>query len=340
MQPLIARLAAGHELSPSELEHAIESLVSPDVEEIAKADFLTILRKKGETAGEIAGLARALLLRAVDPLLDRARLAGPVLDLCGTGGDRSDLFNVSTTCMFVVAAAGAVVVKHGNRAITSQAGGADVLEALGVRIDLPPPELKRCLEIHGLGFFFAPIYHPAFKAIAPVRRRLAAEGITTVFNLLGPLLNPAAPDYQLIGLYSREALPRYAEALQQLGRTRAWVIHGAGLDELTTCGLNEVVEIAGDGRRSFTVNPAEHGFPAASHDALRGGDRTANAAILLGILDGTITGPKRELVVLNSGAALHVAGLAGDLQAGFALAREQLESGRALAKLRALQVFA
>ncbi len=339
MQQLIERLTQGHELSPDELETAIAGLVSSEVEEGAKAEFLTRLRAKGETAGEIAGFARALLARAVDPMLDRSRLPGPLLDLCGTGGDRADLFNVSTTSMFVVAAAGAVVVKHGNRAITSQCGGADVLEALGVRIDLPPEDFKRCVEQTGLGFLFAPHYHPAFKTIAPVRKRLAGQGITTVFNMLGPLLNPAVPEFQIIGLFARDAMPRYAEALAQLGRARAWVVHGEGLDELTTTGVNEVQEIAAGERRAFALDPAEYGLPRASLEELRGADREQNAAILQGILEGEITGPKRDIVLLNSAAALHVAGLAGDLAASLELAREQLESGAALKKLRALQGF-
>jgi anthranilate phosphoribosyltransferase len=339
MHHLIEHLRDGQELSPGELDFAVAQLVGTDVADEAKAEFLVALRQKGETAGEIAGFATALLARAVDPMLDRATAPGPLVDVCGTGGDRCDLFNVSTTSMFVVAAAGATVVKHGNRAITSQCGGADVLEALGVRIDLPPSDFRRCVAETGLGFLFAPHYHPAFKAITPVRKRLAAQGIPTIFNLLGPLLNPAVPEFQVIGLFARESMSRYAEALAKLGRTRAWVVHGEGLDELTTAGVNEVHEVSGAGTRTFTLDPRDLGLPRVTLDDLRGGSRTENAAILEGILTGQITGPKRELVVLNSGAALHVAGVSSDLASGLKLAEERIDDGSALAKLRALQAF-
>ena len=239
----------------------------------------------------------------------------------------------------MLAAGGVVVVKHGNRAVTSKCGGADVLEALGVRIDLPPAELRRCVETLGLGFVFAPAYHPAFKAIGPARKALAEQGIATIFNLLGPLLNPARPAFQLVGIYSRDLLPKYAKALAALGRTRAWAVHGAGLDELSISDPSDVVEVIAGAARAFSVNPRDLGIAAAPLEELRGGDRACNAAILVGILDGTIRGAKRDLVALNAAAGFVVAGIAADLARGFALAQEQLESGRALAKLRQLQGF-
>lgn len=339
MQILIAHLEKGGDLSAAEIGHAVAGLLATDVTDGTKAAFLKALRVKGETAAEIAAFVQALLARAVDPGLDDASLPGPMVDVCGTGGDKLGLFNVSTTVMFVLAAGGACVVKHGNRAITSQSGGADVLEELGVHIELPPADLRRCVETHGLGFVFAPAYHPAFKAIGPVRKALAAEGIPTIFNLLGPLLNPARPPYQLVGIFSPVLLPKYAEALALLARSRAWAVHGSGMDELSLTGPSAVCEVADGLVREFTLNPAELGLAPCELDVLRGGDRHANAAILTGILDGTDRGPRRDLVLLNAAAGFVITGLASDLPSGFDLARAQIESGRALAKLRALQAF-
>ncbi len=340
MYELVAHLENGGDLNAEQVGHGVAELLSAEVPDAAKADFLKALRAKGETAAEIAAFVQALLARAVDPALDPARLPGPMLDVCGTGGDQLHLFNVSTTVMFVLAAGGACVVKHGNRAITSHCGGADVLEELGVRLELPPADLRRCVETHGLGFLFAPAYHPAFKAIGPVRRALAAEGIPTIFNLLGPLLNPARPAYQLVGIFSPVLLPKYAEALALLARARAWAVHGSGMDELSLAGPSAVCEVA-DGRvREFTLDPAELGLAPCAVEALRGGDRRENAAILTGILDGTDTGPRRDIVLLNAAAGFVITGLAASLPAGLDRARVEVESGRALGRLRALQGFA
>jgi anthranilate phosphoribosyltransferase len=232
-----------------------------------------------------------------------------------------------------------VVVKHGNRAITSACGGADVLEQLGVRIDLPPAQLRLALETIGCGFLFAPAYHPAFKAIAPVRKQLAAQGIPTIFNMLGPLLNPAQPRRQLVGIFSRTLLGKYAEALAALGRERAWAVHGDGTDELSTTGANDIREVTAEGIRDFTVEPESVGLGRADLADLRGNDRVENARLLTTILDGSEAGPKRDIVLLNAAAAFVISGLAADLPAGLALAREQIASGRAAEKLRALQAF-
>lgn len=337
LQELTGQLQAGRDLAAHEVEAAVGQLVSEAVADGDKAAFLKALREKVETAAEIAAFARAMLGRALDPQIDPAALPGPMLDVCGTGGDKLELFNVSTTSMFVLAAGGVCVVKHGNRAITSKCGGADVLEELGVPIELPPERLRRCVETHGLGFIFAPAYHPAFKAIVPVRKALAAEGIPTVFNLLGPLLNPARPAHQLVGVFSPLLLPKYAESLAGLDRARAWAVHGSGMDELSLTGPSLVHEVRAGVIREFEVNPRDLDLCPCHVMSLRGGDRAENAAILRAILDGSDTGPKRDMVLLNAAAGFVVAGLAPDLPAGLALAREQIASGRALAKLEALR---
>jgi len=339
MDDLIGELKAGRELDPAQVDQAVTALTSLETGDSAKADFLQALRAKGETAREIAGFVQALLARAVDPGLDLEKLPGPVIDICGTGGDKLELFNISTTAMFVLAAGGACVVKHGNRAITSKCGGADVLEELGIKIELAPADLRRCLEAHGLGFVFAPAYHPAFKVIGPVRKALAAQGVPTIFNLLGPLLNPARPPYQLVGIFSPVLLPKYAEALSILGRARAWAVHGRGMDELSLSGPNMVLELADGLVRERTVDPASLGLGACEIDELRGGGCAENAAILTAILDGRERGPKRDIVLFNAAAGFVITGLAPDLAAGLALGREQIASGRALEKLRELQRF-
>jgi anthranilate phosphoribosyltransferase len=337
MQVLIADLQSSADLNADQVEQAVSQLVSADVDNQHKADFLKALRNKGETASEIAAFARSMLARAIDPGIDPARVSGPILDVCGTGGDKLELFNVSTAVMFVLAAGGVVIVKHGNRAITSKCGGADVLEELGVTLELPPEKLRACVERHGLGFVFAPAYHPAFRAIVPVRRALAAEGIPTVFNLLGPLLNPARPSYQLVGIFSPVLLPKYAEALAVLGRARAWAVHGSGMDELSLCGSTEVREVIDGSVKEFRIDPRDIGLRFCVIEDLRGGDCTQNARILLDILEGSDRGPRRDLVLLNAAAGFVITGLAPDLAAAYDLAREQITSGRARAKLDALR---
>ena len=290
----------------------------------------------------------AFLERAIDPGLDPATLPGPAIDVCGTGGDRLDLFNVSTTAMFVLAAGGAAVVKHGNRSVTSRCGGADVLEALGVPVELPPDALRRCMASAGCAFLFAPRYHPAFKIVAPIRKALAAEGVPTVFNLLGPLLNPARPECQLAGIFSEAALPKYASVLHRLGRRRAWAVHGiaangAGMDEVSSMGPTRIhpVENGEIGAPwALSVETLERlGIAPPRLEDLRGGSLEENARITEGILDGSLRGPKRDLVLLNAAAGFVVAGLAADLPDAFALARSQIDSGEALARLNALRRF-
>jgi anthranilate phosphoribosyltransferase len=344
MKVLIEKLRAGIDLSPEEISYGVAVLLSPTASNELKAQFLTALHQKGESAEEIAGFVRQLVDRAIDPGLEPEKLPGPMIDVCGTGGDGLDLFNVSTTIMFVLAAGGAIVVKHGNRAVTSRCGSADVLEELGVAIDLAPDDLRECVERHGLGFIFARQYHPAFRAIAEMRARLARQNTRTIFNLLGPLLNPARPARQLIGVFAARLTTIFGEVLHQLGHKRAWIVHGlgedgVGMDDISISGATTITDLVDGKVTSAVLDVNWLGIARASVAELRGGDARENAATLEGILAGKITGPKRDLVVANAGGGFVAAGLAYDLKDGIQLAREELESGRALEKLRALQNY-
>lgn len=342
MEMLTRLLLSKSDLDDAQIATAAAALVDPAIESATKADFLRALAKKGETPGEIAAFVREFLKLAVDPGIDRAKLPGPMLDVVGTGGDKLHLFNVSSTAMFILAAGGVCVTKHGNRGITSKAGGADVLEALGIKIDLPKEKVVEGMEKTGLGFFFAPLYHPAFKAVAEARKMLAAEGQRSIFNVLGPLLNPSRPDYQLIGVFDPKLTRAFGEILVQLGRKGAWIVHGSagagqGMDELSTLGVNEVCQIDGSGISETKIDPKTLGFGKATLDELVGGDATENALILEGVLAGTIKGAKRDIAVLNAAAGFVITGIVADLAAGKALAEELLTRGAAHSKLRAMQ---
>lgn len=343
MDALIHHLEEKQELTSREVEVAAALLLDPAAPDGKKERLLEALALKGETPDEIAGFVEAFLDHAVDPHLGLIDLDGPTLDVCGTGGDQLDLFNVSTTAMFIAAAAGAVVVKHGNRGITSKSGGADVLEALGVRIDLPADEFRNCVEKAGMGFMFAPIYHPAFKAVVAVRKSLAARGVKTIFNLIGPLLNPARPQCQLVGVFNRDLCPVFAEILQRLGRESAWVVHGTtgdgrSVDEVSLMGSTRICKSGlFQDLEDEEVRPRDFGFKHAEVEELQGGDAQANAVILEAILAGRETGPKRDMVLMNAGAAIACAGLADDMGDGIGISREMISSGAALERLRLLQ---
>jgi len=348
LEPLTARLRAGEDLAPSEVKLACAVLLDADAPDESRADFLAALSEKGETAEEIGVFAEEFLGHARVPEIDREAVGKPLLDVCGTGGDKLNLFNVSTTSVFLLAACGVAVVKHGNRGITSRSGGADVLEALGIRIDLPEDEVGECLGEVGATFLFAPLYHPAFKAVVPVRQILAQRGQRTVFNLLGPLLNPARPDYQVVGLFDPARGAVYADILGRLGRRRAWAVHGdageaGGMDELSTLGRTEVWEVAGDPegpkRVDWSVEPSSLGLPTPSIEDLQGGDAAENAAIVEGILGGGLVGPKRDIAALNAAAGLVVTGLAGDLAEGLRAVSEAIDSGEARAVLTRWRAF-
>jgi anthranilate phosphoribosyltransferase len=342
MQHLIRSLQEGHPLHERDVKEAAAFLVDAEESSETKAAFLRALARKGETPEEIADFVRHFLTLAVDPGLDRLPLPGPSLDVVGTGGDQLHLFNVSTTAMFILAAGGVCVTKHGNRGVTSKAGGADVLEALGIRIDLPVERVAQGIQSLGLGFFFAPLYHPAFKAVVEARKILAAEGQRSLFNLIGPLLNPARPDYQLLGVFDPSLTRTFGEILRTLGRRAAWVVHGTvkkggGMDELSTLGPNQICKVIGSGLESAMLDPAELGFAPAQLQDLVGGDAAHNAVLIEDILGGRDRGPRRDIAVLNAAAGFVITGLAATLSAGRDLAEKTLDRGAAHAKMVALR---
>src|SRR5437879_8992422 len=342
LKSLIEKLRNGRDLNGADVDTAVAILLSPDVGDEVKADFLRALHRKGETTEEIAAFVQSLMKRAVDPMIDRAEMPGPMVDVCGTGGDGVELFNVSTTVAFVVAAGGAVVVKHGNRRVTSSCGSADVLEQLGVPIDLPPEQLRESLKRHGLGFLFARQYHPAFRALAEMRQRLAQQNVRTIFNALGPLLNPARPSRQLTGVFDPRLTGIFPEVLRELRHERAWIVHGTGgneaaIDTTSVSGATTDTDVIDDKITSAVLIVSCLGIPRAPVVELQGGDARENAATIDGILSRKISGAKRDMTIVNAAGGFVVAGLARDLKEGIQLAREEIDSGRALEKLRALQ---
>jgi anthranilate phosphoribosyltransferase len=344
MNELIEKLRNGLDLTPSDIAYAVTLLFSDKIEDAGKAEFLTALHQKGESADEVFGFAELLLQRAIDPMIDEAELSGPMVDICGTGGDGINMFNVSTTIMFILAAGGASVVKHGNRSVTSLCGSADVLEQLGVPLHLPPADLRECVKRNGLGFVFAREYHPSFRALAEMRQRLAKQKTRTIFNLLGPLLNPARPKRQLIGVFSQRLTEVFGDVLRRLGRSRAWVVHGSsgsngGMDDISICGPTAVVELDQGKITSAVLDTRWIGIESCGVEALAGGTVQENAAVLESILSGELKGPKREMAVANAAGGFVVAGLAREMNHGIAMAREHIDNGKALAKLRALQKF-
>jgi anthranilate phosphoribosyltransferase len=342
LKELTDQLRARIDLTRAQVQHASEQLASQGANDTEKANFLAALRDKGETGEEVGYFAEAFLTMAIAPAIqigDR-----PTIDLCGTGGDRLELINVSTTAMFVVAAAEVVVLKHGNRAITSRSGGADVLEKLGIPVSCATDRMVACIEETGIGFLFAPLYHPAFQLIAPVRKQLAEQGIATIFNLLGPLLNPLRPEFQLVGVFSHAILEKYAIALSQLGRRRAWVIHGSfpsgsGMDEISPLGETQVHEVKEKSFNYFHLFPDQLGINPTNLHELRGGDSETNARILEAVITGHERGARREFVLLNAAAGLVIAGRAPKMESGLRLAADLVDSGKAAAKLDQFRKF-
>src|SRR5450432_1718942 len=325
---LLAKVATGASLTREEAASAFDRMMSGEATPSQMGALLMALRVRGETVDEITGAVTTM----------RAKMLGVkappnAIDVVGTGGDASGSFNISTCAAFIVAGAGVPVAKHGNRALSSRSGAADVLIALGVRIDIGPEAISACIREAGIGFMFAPSHHPAMKNVGPTRVELATR---TIFNLLGPLSNPAGVKRQMVGVFSRQWVQPLAQVLKNLGAESVWVVHGSdGLDEITLTGPTFVAALENGNIRTFEVTPEEAGLKCVGGDALKGGDADANAIALQSVLDG-MPSPFRDVALLNAAAALIVAGRAGDLREGMALGTKSLDSRAAASRLKHL----
>lgn len=319
---LIEKLQRRQDLSVDEASAAMTEIMEGRAVPAQIAGLLIALAMKGERPAEVVGLARVMRAKAT-PL---SQAPGEVFDTCGTGGDRAHTFNVSTVAALVVSACGVRVAKHGNRSVSSRCGSADLFEALGVNIAAPPAIVEKCLRDAGIAFFFAPTFHPSMRHAGPTRKEL---GVRTAFNLLGPLTNPAGASRQLVGVPRPELTELVARSLGQLGSKRAWVVHGAdGLDEISTTGYTKVSELRDGAVNTFYLHPGDAGLPKAAPEALRGGDAAENARVAMNILNGE-NGPARDIVLLNAGASLLIAGAAVTIVEGIARAAQALDSGDA-----------
>ena len=327
-KPIIARVASGAGLTIEEARKAFDDLLSGETTPSQTGAFLMALRVRGETVEEITGAVSAMRARMV-----RVEAPPGAIDVVGTGGDNIGTYNISTLASFIVAACGVSVAKHGNRAASSKSGAADVLTALGVRIDLGPRGIERCIAEAGIGFMMAPMHHPAIRHVGPTRTEL---GTRTIFNLLGPMSNPAGVRRQMVGAFSKQWLLPIAETLRDLGSEKIWAVHGSdGLDEVTTTGITHVVQFENGAISSFDIAPEDAGLARAKLDDLRGGDAAHNAAALKAVLAGE-RNAYRDIAILNSAAALIVAGTAADLRHGAAQAAEAIDSGHAAETLQKL----
>lgn len=331
IQTLI-KLINKENLSQSETESVFNSLMSGELSPVQISAFLTALASKGEVVEEVAGAARIMREKSnrIQPKVDK------LIDTCGTGGDKSGTFNISTTVGFVVAGGGLAVAKHGNRSITSKSGSSDVLEALGVKIDLEPKKVEKCIEEIGIGFMFAPLFHPAMKHAMPIRQELK---IKTIFNLLGPLTNPANADCQLLGVFAPELTEKFAGVLCELGTKKALIVHGDGLDEVTLTGKTQISELNQGGIKTYEIEPEDFGLSKCGIDDLKGGDANENADILKRILSGEEKGAKREIVILNAGSAFYAGEVVDSIADGVKLAEEVIGSGRAMGRLEEMVNF-
>jgi anthranilate phosphoribosyltransferase len=328
------------DLTRIEAAAAMEAIMSGAATNAQIAAFLTALRMKGETVEELIGFAQVMRQKAVRIRVHDEGVAGltgtdreMLIDTCGTGGDATGTFNVSTATAFVVAGAGLKVAKHGNRSVSSMCGSADVVETLGISLELTPQKVARCIDEVGIGFLYAPLLHTAMKHVMAARREM---GVRTVFNMLGPLTNPAAANAQIIGVYAAALTEPLARVLAELGTVRAFVVHGAdNLDEISNTGESRVSEVREGMVRSYTVRPEDFGLARTTIRELMGGDREENARIIRAILDGE-PGPRRDIVLMNAAAALVAGGKARDLKDGVGLAAQAIDSGAALRKLEAL----
>lgn len=339
---LTRKLNALQELSAEELEQAAAALADATVAEAPKADFLTALAAKGETAAEVAGLAEAFRRRAIDPGV--GAWSARAIDIVGTGGDHAGGFNISSVVVLVLASAGIPVMKHGNRGITSKCGSADLLAALGVRLDAPADVLRRALDQLGFVFFFAPAFHPSFKHIAPVRKLLAARGQRTVFNIIGPLINPGRPAHVLMGVFAEPWVARLAEVQTRLGMAAGLAVHGdlgdgRGIDELTTSSSNRVKGIGRLAGVDGWWRPEDHGLARSPFDGLRGGDVAENVAMVEAILSGRGAAALVDTVAYNASVAMWILGRTQSIGEGVAWSRELLLGGAVRAKIAATREF-
>jgi anthranilate phosphoribosyltransferase len=330
LKAVLNQVVGGENLSRQEAQESMQAIMTGQASESQIGGLLTALRIKGETSEEIAGFAETMRSHTVKVECSQSDL----LDTCGTGGDRKGTFNISTTVAFVVAGAGASVAKHGNHGVSSSSGSADVLKALGVRIDLPAQNIASVIEDARIAFLYAPTFHPAMKYAGKPRREL---GFRTVFNVLGPLTNPLAAERQLMGVYERSLTKKLAEVLLRLNTRRAMVVHGLdGLDEISTTAPTQVSEVVDGKILSYLIDPAEYGLPIAALEDISGGTPEQNADIVLGILRGK-QGARRDLVLLNAAAALVVADKAENIREGMVLAAKSIDSGAAQAKLERMR---
>src|SRR6202041_1972263 len=328
LKSIIAKVATGATLSRGEAASAFDRMMSGEATPSQLGGLLMALRVRGETVDEITGAVSAVRAKML-----RVKAPAGAVDVVGTGGDGSGSVNVSTWSSFIVAGPGVPVAKHGNRALSSRSGAADVLSSLGVKIDIPPEQVGRCITEAGIGFMFAPSHHPAWKNVGPTRVELATR---TIFNLLGPLANPADVTRQMVGVFSKQWVLPLAQVLKNLGSESVWVVHGSdGLDEITLTGPTFVAALEGDTIRSFEVSPEDVGLKRVAGEALKGGDAAANAVALKSVLDG-MPSPYRDVALLNAAAALVVAGRARDLKEGMTLGTQSIDSGVAAERLKRL----
>jgi anthranilate phosphoribosyltransferase len=328
LKGLIAKAATGAPLTREEAARGFDTMMSGEATPSQMGGLLMALRVRGETVDEITGAVTAMREKML-----RVRAPADAIDVVGTGGDASGSYNISTCAAFIVAGAGVPVAKHGNRALSSRSGAADVLGALGVNIELPPEQVGRCIRDAGIGFMFAPAHHPAMKNFGPTRVEL---GTRTIFNLLGPLSNPAGVKRQMVGVFSRQWLEPLAQVLKNLGSEAVWVVHGSdGLDEITTSGPTYVAALENGSVRSFEITPEDVGLPRVKPEVLRGGDAAANAQALAEVLKGK-KNAFRDVALLNAAAGLIVAGRAKELKQAFALAEKSVDSGEAEGRLQRL----
>ncbi len=346
LKQAIQKVVSRSNLSEQEMEAAMEVIMSGQATPAQIASFITALRLKGETIEEITGAARVMRQKATHIHLDSAPMnidrdeinldLETIVDTCGTGGDGTNTFNVSTTTAFVVAGCGLRVAKHGNRSVSSLCGSADVIQKLGVNLDVPPAVVEQCLNQVGIGFLYAPALHGAMKYAIGPRREI---GIRTIFNILGPLTNPAGANVQVLGVYEKELTPILAEVLNRLGTRSAFVVYGEGsLDEISITSKTQVSQLKDGKVTTYMIEPEDFGLPRATLNDIRGGDAQENAAIVLSVLQGE-PGPRRDMVLLNAAAALVAAGRAADFPDGITRAAEAIDTGRALKKLEGMRAI-